>query len=161
TSELIQAVLVADTVTKPPDARSESSTAARVVFVMALIVSDRPRAAPMAAFWLTAIDNAAAPAVAMIDEQSCAVTLTPEPPSRVLTANEAPMAMAAAVPWLEAAMEIDTAPAAAMISDSLLAVTVTAPGVVTVLKRRVAVVSASIWFTEPEPAPVAATPLPC
>src|SRR5215218_9573935 len=241
-SESILASLSADTVTAPSESTSESSTAARVVLSIVLIVSEIPRATPTAVFWLTAIASATAPAVALIHDSSDAVTLMPAPlsasvvsvlplctsacvllrillmptepatstampasvlepatpmpsakmpasisastviapaavtsessisahtrlpspsPSIVLIANDAPIATAAAVPLPATANEIATAPAPAMISESLLAATVTAPPASTVLDRRIAVVSASIWLTEPEPAPAPATPLPC
>src|SRR5829696_8182341 len=237
-SESILASLSADTVTAPSESTSESSTAARVVLSIVLIVSEIPRATPTAVFWLTAIASATAPAVALIHDSSDAVTLMPAPlpasvvsvlplctsacvllrillmpiepatstampasvldpatlpaapmpsakmpasisastviapaavtsessisaqtrlpspsPSIVLMANDAPIATAAAVPLPATANEIATAPAPAMISESLPASTV--------LDRRMAVVSASIWLMEPEPAPAPATPLPC
>ncbi len=100
------------------------------------------------------------PAVTWESSISASATLGVPSPPIVLIANEAPSETAAAVPR-PCASEIETAPATATILESLLAVTVTAPSAPTVLERSVADVSASIWLIEPEPAPAAATPLPC
>ena len=212
------------------------------------MVSEKPSDAATEVFWLTAIDSAAAPAVELIFESSCAVTRMPAPvpasvlsvlpfftrawvllrilfrptepapatpmaeplvelatppaapmptekirahmsastaigpwaltvelsitaqtwfaslavlPPSVLTANDAPIATAAAVLLPEVETAIEIAPAPAMMSESLVARTVTAPPASIVLLRTIAVVSASIWFSEPEPAPATAVPLPC
>src|SRR5215208_2606584 len=122
-------------------------------------------AAPMPSAKMPASISAStviAPAAVTSESSISAQTRLPSPsPSIVLMANDAPIATAAAVPLPATANEIATAPAPAMISESLLAATVTAPPASTVLDRRMAVVSASIWLTEPEPAPAPATPLPC
>ena len=90
----------------------------------------------MAAFWLTAIDNAAAPAVAMIDEPSCAVTLMPAPlPSVVVSVLPLrtrasvllrillrPTEPARLTPMAEPLPEPATLPAAPMPSAKMLAV---------------------------------------
>ncbi len=55
------------------------SIAARVVFAMSFFVSEKPRPTAADSLCPTAIARAAAPAVALIHEVSCAVTVTPAP----------------------------------------------------------------------------------
>ncbi len=76
-----------------------------------------------------------------------------------MIATDAPKATAPALPLTPVPMATATAPAPAMISESFVARTVIAPPASTVLLRSVAVVSASIWLLEPEPAPEIASPL--
>ena len=69
-----------------PEVTSESSTAARVVFSMSLMVRDSPRPAATDVLCPTAIDSEAEPATASISERSSAVTRIPPPiPSRVVS----------------------------------------------------------------------------
>src|SRR6266536_1322592 len=110
---------------------------------------------------MPAVTPIAPPAVTVEPSISASAEFGSSSVPRLLTANAAPIGIAAAVLCPESANEIATAPAPAMISEPLLAFTVTAPGAaVTVLELSFAVMSASIAFTDPAPAPVAATPLP-
>src|SRR5262245_10300168 len=76
----------------------------------------------------------------------------------LLMAKAPPTAPVAAVLLPDLAKETDNAPAPAVISESLVACTVTASGNVTVLMRKLAVVSPVMSFVEPEPAADKAMP---
>ena len=68
------------TATAPSASMVESSTTARVVVSMSLIVTEMPSDGATAVFWLNAIASAIAPADALIDDSSVAATLTRSAP---------------------------------------------------------------------------------